>query len=313
MKKYDVVGIGANVCDTLITIPHYPKEDTKIRATSVKICGGGPCATGLVASSKLGAKCAFIGTLANDEAGRFLLDDMKRFNIDISFVELKEGASFTSFIWISEKEKTRTCVFNKDGLPAFTLSDAQKQAIADAKVLLVDGNELENAIEGAKTAKKNGTLVIYDAGGLYPGVEKLLPYVDILIPSEEFSIGHTGKSNVRDAAEYLHERYSPELVVITQGKKGGLMYDGLNYKKYPALPATVVDSNGAGDVFHGAFAYALSHGISGFDACILSSAASAIKCTKFGSRDAAPTYEELNKYLKEQNYELQEKMEQKIR
>ena len=90
MKKYDVVGIGANVCDTLITLPYYPKEDTKLRATSVRTCGGGPCGTGLVASAKLGAKCAFIGALANDEAGKFLLKDMERFGIDTSLVEIKE-------------------------------------------------------------------------------------------------------------------------------------------------------------------------------------------------------------------------------
>ena len=200
-------------------------------------------------------------------------------------------------------------MFNKDGLPVFSLSQAQKQAIADSKVLLVDGNELENAIEGAKIAKINGTKVVYDAGGLYNGVERLLPYADILIPSEEFSLGHSGKDNANDAAIWLYEKYSPEVVVITQGKRGGIIYDGKEIREYPALPAEVVDSNGAGDVFHGGFAYAVSHGINGYDACIFSSGTSALKCTKVGSRDATPTHEELIKYLKEQNYEFEENME----
>ena len=66
----NIVGIGANVCDTLITVPNYPKEDTKLRAQTVIQSGGGPCGTGLVAASKLGGKCAYIGTLTDDSAGK---------------------------------------------------------------------------------------------------------------------------------------------------------------------------------------------------------------------------------------------------
>ena len=72
-----IAGIGANVFDTLITLPHFPNEDTKLRAEAIKISGGGPCATGLVAASKLGARSAFIGYLSDDNGGKFLLEDMK--------------------------------------------------------------------------------------------------------------------------------------------------------------------------------------------------------------------------------------------
>ena len=68
---FEVVGIGANVHDTLITIPKYPTEDTKMRANNIIECGGGPCGTGLVAASKLGADCAYIGVLSDDTSGKF--------------------------------------------------------------------------------------------------------------------------------------------------------------------------------------------------------------------------------------------------
>ena len=65
---------------------------------------------------------------------------------------------------------------------------------------------------------------------LYAGVENLLPYADILIPSEEFALGHTKTENAEDAAKILFEKYSPEIVVITQGKKGGIIFAAIDKK-----------------------------------------------------------------------------------
>lgn len=295
----EIVGIGANVYDTLITIPYYPTEDTKLRATGVQESGGGPCATGLVAASKLGADCGYIGVMSDDNAGKFLVSDFAKYGVDTSLCDIKNGYnSFVSYIWLSEEEASRTCVFDKGNLPVLELSDVQKKAIADAKILMVDGNEMSAAIDGAKYANANGTDVLYDAGGLYDGVENLLPYADILIPSEEFALGHTGETDAKAAAKVLYEKYNPKVVVITQGKNGGILYDG-EVKEYPAFIVDAVDSNGSGDVFHGAYAYALTQGFDYYKACIFSSAVSALKCTKVGARVAVPTYEETLEFLKE--------------
>ena len=72
-----VVGIGACVMDTLVSVPRYPDEDTKLRADDTRLAGGGPVATGLVAAAKLGEDTAFIGVLADDNAGQFLIKDFK--------------------------------------------------------------------------------------------------------------------------------------------------------------------------------------------------------------------------------------------
>ena len=295
-----IVGIGANVYDTLITTPFYPVEDTKLRASGVKECGGGPCGTGLVAAAKLGASAAYIGALAKDSGGEFLLADMKRFGMSTDFVDMVEGkSSFSSYIVLSEESASRTCVFNKENLPDFELDEKKADAIRTAQVLMVDGNELENAVKGAKIARDSGCKVLYDAGGLYKNVEKLLPYADILIPSEEFALGHTGKTTAEDAAKCLFDKYSPEVVVITQGVKGGIIYDGKDIKSYPSFKVDAVDSNGAGDVFHGAFAFSVSMGYNYYDSCVFSSGVSALKCTKLGARDGVPSFDETIKFLKE--------------
>ena len=296
----NIVGIGANVFDTLYTIDKFPAEDTKMRANAVKVSGGGPCATGLVAASKLGADCGFIGNLSDDNGGKFLKADFEKYGVDTSLVKITPGHdSFCSCIWLAKETASRTCVFFRGDVPPTTIDSNAAEAIENAKVLMVDGNDMQAAIEGTKIAKQNGTKVLYDAGGLYEGVENLLPYADILIPSEEFALGHTNTKTAEAAAEILFEKYSPEIVVVTQGKKGGIIYDGITVKEYPAFPVDAIDSNGSGDVFHGAFAFCVVSGYNYHDACIFSSAVSALKCTKVGAREGVPSFDETVKFLKE--------------
>lgn len=300
-----IVGIGACVMDTLITLPGYPKEDTKLRAESSKAAGGGPVATGIVAAAKLGESAQYIGVLAEDSAGGFLLEDFAKYGVGTDNVEIKGGyRSFTSVIWLSRESSSRTCVFDKGDLPPLVLNGEQKKAIAEAEILMVDGNELAAAVDGAGHAKKHGTKVLYDCGGLYPGVDKLLALTDIMIPSEEFAKGHTGCNNAADAARKLYELYSPEVVVVTMGKRGGIMFDGESLTEYPIYPAEVVDSNGSGDVFHGAFAAGMLKGFDFLKCCHFSSAVSAMKCMGVGARESVPSFEAVKKYMKENGYEL---------
>ena len=300
-----IVGIGANVFDTLYNIPTYPTEDTKMRATASKTAGGGPVATGLVAAQKLGVETAYIGVLSDDNGGKFLKEDFIKYGVNTDLIEVKSGyRSFASVLWLCADTATRTCVFDKGDLPPLELNVTQKQAIIDAELLMVDGNEMSAAVEAAKIAKDNGTKVLYDCGGLYDGVENLLALTDIMIPSEEFSLGHTGCKTAEEAAKKLYDTYSPEVVVITQGKKGGIIYDGEKITAYPIYPAKVVDSNGSGDVFHGAFAAAVCKGYDYLKCCHFSSAVSGLKCTGVGARESVPNFETTKAYLKENGYEL---------
>lgn len=295
-----IVGIGANVFDTLYSVDKYPEEDTKTCANAVKECGGGPCATGLVAASKLGADTAFIGNYTNDSAGEFLIKDFQKYGVNTSYMMLKPGcSSFRSVLWLAKETASRTCVYYRGNVPPTEIDEESAKAIEDAEILMVDGNDMNAAIKGAKIAKENGTKVLYDAGGLYNGVENLLLYADILIPSEEFALGYTKADTAENAAKILFEKYSPEIVVITQGKKGGIIYDGKTARSYPVFDVDVVDSNGSGDVFHGAFAFFVTKGYNYYDACVLSSAVSALKCTKIGARQGVPTLEETINFLKE--------------
>ena len=283
MKK--VVGLGACVLDTLINCDKYPIEDTKQKALGVFVAGGGPVGNALVVMSKLGISAEVVGAFAKDNAGDYLLSDFNKYGVGTSFaVQLEGKSSFTSYIVLSESEGTRTCVFDRGTVPDDE-NNVVLSALDDCSVVHLDGNYLNSAIYLAKNAKDKGVKVSLDAGGLYDGIENLLPYVDILIPSYEFATGITKTDNAIDAIKILNDKYSPEVLVVTDGKNGGYYLDNGEIKHYDSMKLEkVVDTNGAGDTFHGAFVVAYCEGKSVEECCNFASKVAGYKCTNKGVR-----------------------------
>ena len=282
MKK--IVGLGACVYDTLIKCNAYPTEDTKMKANQITVSGGGPVGNALVVASKLGMSAKVIGGFANDEAGKYLIGDFNKYGVNTDSVVIKDNAtSFVSYILLSEKEGTRTCVFDR-GTVVDEESNVSLSAIDDVDVLHLDGNYLKGAISAAKYAKSKGVAVSLDAGGLYEGIETLLPYVDILIPSSEFILGLTKKTDIEEAMIETYAKYKPKVFAVTDGKNGGYYYDDGKLVHYDAFSIETIDSNGAGDTFHGAFLYAYFNGRNVGQACEFASATSAYKCGFVGAR-----------------------------
>ena len=300
-----VVGIGSTVYDTLMVVDGFPQEDTKMQGVETKVQGGGPCATALVAAQKLGVTTAYMGTIGDDPFGTFMMDDLKKWNVNTDHVKVvPDTVSFHAVVVLNQKTASRTCVWNKGTVAAPTAEDLNEEVIKNAKVLHLDGHMLDAAIYAAKKCKEWGVKVSHDAGGTYPGIEKLMEYVDWLIPSEEFALKMTGAATAEEAAQKLYETYHPELVVLTQGVKGGILLDEKGMRHYDSYKVEVKDSNGCGDTFHGAFVAGKIHGLSNDDACKYASAAAAIKCTRLGARYGMANDQECRAFLKERGVEL---------
>jgi len=298
----ELVGIGSAVYDTLMLTPGFPAEDTKIRADTILNQGGGPCTTALAAASKLGAQAAFIGAVGDDPAGCFIRDDLQRWGVDTRQLLLRPDSTSTqSFVVLNRENASRTCIAYGGSAAPLSPDELPETLIREARVLHLDGRSLDAAIAAAKLARSCGTLVSLDAGRVYPGIDALLPLTDWLIPSEGFVQEFTGELDAETAALRLFREYRMPLLIVTQGVRGGFLCLDGQITRYPAFPVYAVDSNGAGDVFHGAYLAASLRGYDPLRAARFASAASALKCRGLGARLHAPTWDEVTAFLRERD------------
>lgn len=297
-NKIDVVGIGASLYDIIFAADTYPEEDTKVNVGNVLFRCGGPCATALAAMGRLGVKSAYVGAIADDGYAEAMKAEFAEFGVDCSATVVKRGAKSPFSVIITAADKgTRTIVWNRGTLPTTTEDEVPYDLIKNAKILHLDGNHLEGALAAAKFARENGVKVSIDAGKLYPGVRELVKYVDYFVAAESFAREYAGTDDLREAAKKMFAENSPEVVVVTCGKRGGFWYDGKSFGDYPIYDVPVVDSTGCGDVFHGAFVTAMLRGFDYPKACRFSSGVSSMKCTKPGGRAGIPTYDEATAFL----------------
>ncbi len=301
----EVLGIGAVVYDVMVIGDGFPPEDTKIIVNEMKTQCGGPEATALVAMTKMGVSTQHLGTIGADASGEFVLSELRGFGVDVSRVRKVEDArSFFALVYVNSENASRTCIVDRGTAPMPTERDLDLESLKKAKFLHVDGNQIDFAIMAAKKARELGVKVSYDAGGNYKGIEDLLPWVDVLIPSEEYTLKLTGCGNALDAARVIYDRYHPETLVITQGSRGGFIYEDGREVRYPVFPVEAVDTNGSGDTFHGAFVAAKVKGMSDYDACCFASATAALKCTRFGAQHGIPYYDEVIEFMKTNKREV---------
>jgi len=255
MNKVDIIGIGFCSVDYMGNVPYIP-IDSKVEIRNLSSQGGGPSATAVVTAAKLGASAGFIGKIGDDNAGKFILDDFKRRNVDTSGIVLEKGASSAvTFIWVEETTGNRSIAWNKGTKSSLKINEISKDYIKHAKIIHLDGHEAEAALGVIRLVKEHGCKISLDGGTITPDIGELIKVTDILIVSEEFAVKFTGYS---DPEKYLKilQKYDPEVLIVTKGKKGFCGSIGGKYIERDAFKIKAVDTSGAGDVFHGAFLYA---------------------------------------------------------
>ncbi len=287
----DVVGVGMATVDVLTVVPRLPKPDEVYRVVRTDLQGGGPVATALVTLARLGATAGYLGPVAPDPWGQFILDDFDRYGVDTSLiVRAAAGASMLSVILIEQATGSRAILYDPGRLPELPLSDAWRAAIRGARVLHLDGGFLPLALEAARAAREAGVLVSFDggAGEPWPGIESLLGSADLLVVARKFAQDITGADDPLQAGPLLH-RFGAAEVVITDGAAGCWLWEGETFIHQPAFAVPVVDTTGAGDTFHGAYLYARLQGWPARRRLAFASATAALKCTQIGGRRGIPS------------------------
>jgi len=297
MNKIDIIGIGFCGVDTIGTVPYIP-IDSKVEMKNIIHEGAGPTATAVVTAAKLGASTGFIGKVGDDANGKFILDEFKKYNVDVKGIVIEKGASSaSSLVWVDEKTGKRSIAWNMGTKSSLKLKELDKESIKSSKVLHLDGHEIAAALEAGKLIKNKGGKVSLDGGTITPNIEEIIKITDILIVSEEFAVGFTGCSNSEDYLEKLWE-FDPEVLIVTKGENGLCAYIDGEYIERDAFKVNAVNTTAAGDVFHGAFLFAYISDMETRKALAFASAVAALKCTQYSVRPAIPTYEKTMRFIK---------------
>lgn len=290
----ELVGVGHICQDHLCLVEAYPPEDGSTRITSIEYQGGGAAATAVAAASRLGIKSALIGTIAADTVGDQTARELENEGVDLSAIErIEDKQGLRSYVMIDTNRGTRTKFPLKDTMPPISWSGHQLQVLANAKALHLDATHYENAMRALELAKSAGVTVSLDGSTRQKDNrlnQELASKVDILITNSEYPRHVTGASRKRDALLEL-ATWGPSVVVSTAGADGVYAVVEGEVLHIPAFPAQVVDTTGAGDVFHGAFLAARLRGKDLYDCIQFAQFAAARKCEQMGGRKGIPDWQ----------------------
>src|SRR5713101_4166084 len=299
-REFDAVGFGLNAVDHLIVVPEYPAFDTKVRFTEHKKSAGGQTASAMVALQRLGLKTAYAGRFGSDAEGRFGLSSLEYEGVNLDFAETIEGAdNQVAFIIIDARSGERTIIWDRDERLSYRPDEAPIELASRGRILHLDAHDPPACAVMARAAHENGAIVTADIDNIYEGLPELLPFMDVLITSSAFPHRMTGISNTRASLVEMKARYGCELVGVTLGARGALIYCEGAFIESPAfaVPGGCRDTTGAGDAFHAGFFYGMLRG-EDLETCMkLGNAVAALKCRGLGARTALPTAGELKVFL----------------
>jgi sulfofructose kinase len=284
-KRVDVVGLGLNATDTVLTVREFPALGGKERIVSLTREAGGQVATALVTCQRLGLKSRYIGKVGDDEGGRIQLASLRREGLDVRHVRVARGTpNQLGHIIVDQKTGERTVFWDRDPRLAVKPPEVPKEAICSARLLHIDGCDVEAAMQAARWARQAGIPVTADLDTVYKKVETLFPYIDFLIASANFLPAVTGQDDPFRVLEYMAAEYGIRAPGMTLGRDGALVYCHGRFRYSPGFVVDTVDTTGAGDVFHGAFIYGLLANWPMDRVMDFANAMAALNCTALGAR-----------------------------
>jgi sulfofructose kinase len=300
LKIFDAAGFGVTTLDYICTTDRLANYQRNSTIKDVKFLGGGVVSTALAALNRLGGNSSLITLLGDDWIAKEVIKGLEEEKIDCSGVGFEKGLLSTfSFIQVSNKYGKRAIAYFPGSGGKLKFGEKAKEIIKKSKILLLDGLLIDENVEAAKFAHKNGVKVMLDCNVLISGTPQLLSHIDYLITSESFLYDYSKTRDIKNAIKKLKNDYNPEVLVTTLGAKGSVTLVKDEIKQIKVFDVKVKDTTGCGDVYHGAFLFGLLRKWSIEDIMIFATAVSSVKCMHSGGRPGIPDFEETIAFLKD--------------
>jgi len=300
-----IVGVGLSTIDVLIRLREMPTFERGGRMSGFALQGGGPVATAMVAAARLGARVGYVGVAGTDETGDMKVRGLSSEGVDVSRMVRRPGPEkHIVCVYVHEETGERTFCGMRDRSPEWPLKpeELDRAYVTSAPFLHLDGMGSDAAMQAARWAREAGRTVVFDGAKVTSGDRthlcEFIELVDVLIGGSGFVPALTGERDWR-AAGRKALAMGPKIVVQTEGDQGSYTMTADGEFHVPAFKVPVLDTTGAGDVFHGAYIVGLLQGWDLHRVALFSTAVSAIKCGKLGGRAGIPTFAETLAFLRE--------------
>ncbi len=294
MNDPEVLVIGRNCLDYICVVEKFPEEDTKTALCSRMVEGGGQGGTSSCCIARLGGKVVLVGKLGDDEEGNFCIERLQAFEVNTDYItRVKGGKTPVAYLFVTRSSGKRTIIYEPNRLLKITVDSYLTELASRAGSILLDpdvtylGCELRRII-------KNNVNIIYDCERWREGIEEMMALADFFIPSSDFLNSRELNLKSTSLSERIVEfgQRVHGTLIVTHGEDGAYYLSDKTLFHVAPPKVTAVDTIGAGDNFHGAFALARSRGYNLRAAVTFSVAAASLSCREYGGRKGLPTMAE---------------------
>lgn len=290
MESIDVLVIGRNCVDYLAVIRNYPAENQKTPILSTYREGGGQAGTAACCVATLGGKVALIAKVGNDRHGKYCLERLKAMKVQTEYVEVIQGGKTpAAHVFITASSGDRTIFYEKNQLPPLCPKAHFDHLCLNARTILLDPESTYLAT-WLQCIQRASVKIIYDCERWRKGMKKMMAVADYFIPCREFLDDpelDLKETSLDGKMRLLKQQLRGDLIV-TLGAEGAAYLHNNTFYHLPALDIDVVDTTGAGDNFHGAFALAISWKMDIHQAVRFAIAVASLSCQDYGGRIAVP-------------------------
>ena len=291
-----VLCIGQSGYDIIFSIPGRLPENIKLRITDKLELPGGPATCAAALTGKWGLPTYLASRVGDDIFADAILEKLRQFQVNTDYVQKIPGANSSMSMVIRHCDNANRTAINYPG----TLIDIELPLPDHYDVILTDGHELNTALEAMRRAPHVPSVL--DAGSVRDSTLLLAKKVTYLVCSEVFAGSYCGEPIRLDDLDKLRTqmaslRAMSPYVAVTLGDQGLVYEEGGHVYHMPAYPVESVDTLGAGDIFHGSFAYGIHETMSFPDALQLASATAALSVTKVGGMSSIPDFAQVQDFM----------------